>query len=74
MIEELIRLQQRAKYERLGQLIYNAVNMYMVENKIFASESEIARFIFYCPDDKLTHIIRAWVDDNFPVSDLPQPT
>lgn len=66
MIRELIELQCRAKYQGLGQLIYNAVNMHMVEHKIFASESEIAKFIYYCSDDKLTYIVQTYVDDNFP--------
>jgi hypothetical protein len=62
MLEEIEYALSRVPELRIGQIIYSAVTLHMQENNLMCNERKVSDFLFYCPDNKLAHIIRAFVD------------
>ena len=54
---------------RLGQLIYNAVGWWLLNNKKPAAARDISNKIFYIEDDDLMTMITAFVTEKYPRRD-----
>jgi len=73
VLREIDSALSRVPELRIGQLLYSAVTLHMQENNLMCNERKVSDFLFYCPDNLLTHIIRAFVDEKYPTAPS-QPT
>jgi len=69
LLEELTPLWAASGDMRLGQLLYNAMNAWLVENKRAATARDMSREIFYVEDDDLLTTVAKFVKDQYPPKD-----